>query len=136
MEPASLSQSSRHRRGWVRMAPRFLVSALLALAAGLALRVWMLLKFFEVSGDSQLYGAMAKNLLLHASYAVDSNGVLHPTLIRLPGYPLFLAASFRLFGIENYFAPAYVQVALDLAACVLIALFAWHITHRMAAAQA
>jgi hypothetical protein len=113
-----------------------LVSALFALAAGLGLRVWMLLKFFEVSGDSQLYGAMAKNLILHGRYALDSNGVLHSTLIRLPGYPLFLAACFRLFGVENYFAPACIQVALDLAACILAALFAWRITRRMAAAQA
>jgi Dolichyl-phosphate-mannose-protein mannosyltransferase len=113
-----------------------LVSALFALAAGLGLRVWMLLKFFEVSGDSQLYGAMAKNLILHGRYALDSNGVLHSTLIRLPGYPLFLAACFRLFGVENYFAPACIQVALDLAGCILAALFAWRITRRMAAAQA
>jgi len=136
MEPASLSQLTRHPRAFLRTPLHSLVSALLAVAAGLALRVWMLLKFFEVSGDSQLYGAMAKNLILHGQYALDSNGVLHSTLIRLPGYPLFLAACFRLFGVENYFAPACVQVALDLGACMLAARFAWRITHRMAAAQA
>ena len=37
-----------------------------------------------------------------------------PTLIRLPGYPLFLAACFRLFGMENYRAVLHVQVAVDL----------------------
>ena len=36
-----------------------------ALAAGLALRLWMLRNFFEVSGDSLIYGELAKNLLLH-----------------------------------------------------------------------
>jgi hypothetical protein len=156
MEPASLSQSNPGPNPGPNQGPnpdprsaagpvgrrfafiprRSLISALLALAAGFALRLWMLLKFFEVSGDSQLYGAMAKNLLLHGRYAVDSNGVLHSTLIRLPGYPLFLAACFRLFGVENYFAPACIQIALDLAACILVALFVWRITHRMVAAQA
>lgn len=135
MEPASLSQSTRLRRGFASMPLAPLVSAGFALACGLALRVWMLLRFFEVSGDSQLYGAMAKNLVLHGRYAVDSNGVLHETLIRLPGYPLFLTACFRLFGVENYFAPTCIQVGLDLAACVFAALLVWRITGRMAAAQ-
>ena len=38
-----------------------------------------------------------------------------PTLIRLPGYPLFLALCFRLFGMENYIAVMLVQLmAIDL----------------------
>ena len=116
------------------------VSACAALAAGAILRVWMLNKLFEVNGDSELYGSMAKNLLLHAQYAVsDQTGALHTTLIRLPGYPLFLAVCFRLFGLENYFAPACVQVVADLATCVLVALVAWRIAPgrwRMAAGHA
>jgi hypothetical protein len=84
----------------------------------------MLRKFFEVSGDSQLYGGMAKNLLLHGRYAVsDESGMLHSTLIRLPGYPLFLAACFRLFGMENYFSAACLQILLEMIGCVLLALF-------------
>ena len=39
------------------------ISAALALLAGGVLRAWMLRKFFEVNGDSELYGGMAKNLL-------------------------------------------------------------------------
>ncbi|HWG19812.1 MAG TPA: glycosyltransferase family 39 protein [Terracidiphilus sp.] len=117
-----------------------IASAIAALIAGATLRFWMLHKFFEVNGDSQLYGAMAKSLLLHGAYAVpDQNGVLQSTLIRLPGYPLFLAACFRLFGMENYFAPACVQIVLELAGCVLLARLAARITPgswRMSAAQA
>lgn len=94
----------------------------LALSAGACLRFWMLHKFFEVNGDSQLYGGMAKNLLLHGRYALsDGSGMLHSTLIRLPGYPLFLAACFRIFGMENYFSASVVQILLDLAGCVLLA---------------
>jgi hypothetical protein len=101
------------------------ISAALALAAGLALRIWMLRAFPQISGDTLIYGNLAKNLLLHGQFAItDASGVLHSTLIRLPGYPLFLALCFRLFGIDNYTAVAYVQIALELAGCLLLADFA------------
>jgi hypothetical protein len=53
-----------------------------------------------------------------------SSGEVFPTLIRLPGYPLFLATCFGLFGIDNYGAVAWVQIALELAGCLLLADFA------------
>jgi hypothetical protein len=94
------------------------------LAAGLALRIWMLRKLFEVNGDSLVYGSLAKNLLLHGLFGLSlPSGEMYPTLIRLPGYPLFLAACFKLFGMENYFAAACVQVAMDLTSCLLLAGF-------------
>ncbi len=96
----------------------------LPLAAGLALRGWMLRTLFEANGDTLIYGGVAKNLLLHGRYALTtSNGEMYSTLIRLPGYPLFLALCFRLFGMENYFAVCCVQIALDLLGCVLVADF-------------
>jgi hypothetical protein len=96
-----------------------------ALLAGLALRVEMLVKVSQVQGDALVYGAIAKNLLLHGAYAYNlDSGALHTTLIRLPGYPLFLALCFRLFGMENYEAAVHVQIGLDLLACVLLADFA------------
>jgi len=138
MEAGSLSQSKELRAAGLRMPAG--VSACAALAAGALLRIWMLNKLFEVNGDSQLYGSIAKNLLLHRQYAVsDPTGALHTTLVRLPGYPLFLAACFRLFGMENYFAPACLQVVAELAGCVLLGLLVWRtapIRYRMAAAQA
>ncbi|MFP5205129.1 MAG: hypothetical protein ACLGSH_07220, partial [Acidobacteriota bacterium] len=106
------------------LAERGAVSAGLAVAAGLAVRLWMLHWAFEVNGDSLVYGGIAKNLLLHGRYALSANGILYPTLLRLPGYPLFLAACFRLFGIENYYAAACVQIGLELAGCLLLAGFA------------
>jgi len=39
-------------------------------------------------------------------------------------YPLFLALCFRFFGMENYVSAAWVQIALELAGCLLLADFA------------
>jgi hypothetical protein len=134
MKADSLSQSSR---------PRPIVRALpiaLALLSGLALRLWLFGKFFLVDGDSLVYGGLAKNLLLHGRYAIEgTGGELYPTLIRLPGYPLYLAACFRLFGIDNYAPAVWLQIALELAGCLLLADFAHLIApsaYRLRAAMA
>jgi hypothetical protein len=104
---------------------RWRVGAGLALACGAALRLWMMGAIPQVEGDTLLYGNLATNLLLHGRFAMaDGSGVLHETLIRLPGYPLFLAACFRIFGVGNYNAVILVQIAMDLAGCVLLAGFA------------
>lgn len=98
----------------------------MALIGGLILRLWMMQAFPQVSGDALIYGTIGRNLLQRGVFALGT-GTLHPTLIRLPGYPLFLAACFRVFGIENYNAVGYFQIALELAACLLLADFVRHI---------
>jgi hypothetical protein len=109
--------------GLVRVIARVLPVGL-ALAAGAASRLWMLREFPQISGDTLIYGDLAKNMLLHGRFAItDASGVLHSTLIRLPGYPLFLVVCFRLFGLNNYNAVAYVQIALELLGCLLLAGF-------------
>jgi hypothetical protein len=110
------------------------ILAVLALAAGLGLRLWMLGAFPQVSGDTLVYGSLAKNLLLHGRFALtDGSGAVHATLIRLPGYPLFVALCFRLFGMDNYTAVAYAQIALELAGCLLLADFVRRIASPQAA---
>jgi hypothetical protein len=100
------------------------LSVVLALAGGAWMRLWMLKALPQLSGDSLLYGGMAKNLLLHGQFAItDGSGVVHETLIRLPGYPLFLAMCFRVFGVENYNAASYMQIVLELVGCLLLADF-------------
>ena len=112
----------------------------LALACGAALRLWMMKAIPQVEGDTLLYGNLAKGLLMHGQFAMsDGSGVLHETLLRLPGYPLFLAACFRLYGMENYNAVILMQIGMELVGCVLLASFAGRIAgERMgrAAAQA
>jgi hypothetical protein len=103
---------------------RAALPAALPLAAGLALRLWALKELYLVNGDSLIYGGLAKNLLLHGQYALTAGGEMYSTLIRLPGYPLLLVLCFRLFGMENYFSAACVQIALELLGCLLLAGFA------------
>jgi hypothetical protein len=128
-EVASLRQSDALFFSWDRVAPFASVS--MALVTGLMLRIWMFWRFFQTNGDTLVYGDIAKNLLRHGRYAltVDS-GEIFPTLIRLPGYPFFLAACFRVFGLENYAAAAWVQIALDLGGCLFLADFARRIAPK------
>lgn len=103
----------------------------LALMAGLALRLWMLKELFEVEGDSLVYGGIAKNLLLHGRYALTQpGGATMATIIRLPGYPLFLVACFKVFGMENYASAAWVQIGLELAGGLLLMDFARRVGPR------
>ena len=98
-----------------------------ALAAGLVLRLWMLKRLFVVNGDALVYGGLAKTMLYCHYELTWTGGAPVPTLIRLPGYPIFLALSFKLFGMENYFAVALLQIALELLGCLLLAEFAGRI---------
>ena len=83
---------------------RFWLGAGAALLAGFMLRLWFISHQARIAGDSFLYGDIAKNLLLRRVYGFTEPGatpgsiMMRPTLIRLPGYPFFLAACFRLFG--------------------------------------
>jgi hypothetical protein len=123
MEAASLSQSSAPRP--VASRTKWLTSVILAILSGGILRIWMYRHFFETNGDTLIYGGIAKNLLLHGRYALTlTTGESFPTLIRLPGYPFFLALCFKLFGMEDYAAVAWLQIGLDLFACLLLADFA------------
>src|SRR5277367_214534 len=100
---------------------RHWISVFLALAAGAALRLWFIHAYPEVDGDPLIYGDIAKNWLQHHIYGLTTGDSIHPTLIRLPGYPLFLALCFALFGTEHYHAVMFAQTAIDLGTCLLIA---------------
>ncbi len=105
----------------------------IALAVGAALRLWFIHAYPEIQGDPLVYGDIAKNWMLHGIYARTLAGHPVPTLIRLPGYPLFLILCFRLFGMEHYNAVMYAQVPIDLATCLLIAALARRIWSPRAA---
>ncbi len=112
--------------------PRHWWVGLIALMGGVALRLWFIHAYPEVQGDPLIYGSIAKNWMLHGVYGTTTSGALQPTLIRLPGYPLFLVLCFRLFGMEHYHAVMYVQTAIDLGTCLLVAAVANHIWNEKA----
>ncbi|MBV8116176.1 MAG: glycosyltransferase family 39 protein [Silvibacterium sp.] len=106
---------------------------LLALTAGAALRLWFIHAYPEVQGDPLIYGSIAKNWMLHGVYGKTTSGTLEPTLIRLPGYPLFLVACFAVFGMEHYHAVMFAQTGIDLGTCLLVAAFTRRIWSQRAA---
>lgn len=103
-----------------RQNPPWLGTAV-ALLLGLALRLWFVAHTANISGDTLLYGDIAKNWLDHGVYGFSqADAPPLPTLIRLPGYPLFLALCFRLFGSEHYTAVMLFQAAIDLLTCLVL----------------
>jgi hypothetical protein len=103
---------------------RIFSSSIAALAAGLALRLFFVLKFPANSGDTVLYEQIATNWLKHHVYAMDVRGAITPVDLRMPGYPAFLALVYALTGRVGEAARSAVmlaQIAVDLLACLLIA---------------
>jgi hypothetical protein len=117
---------------------RFWLYAGAALVAGLLLRLWFIAHLAVIQGDSLVYGTIARNWLQTGVYGFGHQTtaagltIVRPTLIRLPGYPIFLAICFRLFGMENYRAVLYVQAAADLLTCWLAAALAGRLFGRRA----
>jgi hypothetical protein len=111
--------------GWVHLAA--------ALVAGLTFRLVFVHFYGQTTGDSLIYGDIAKNLLQHGIYGISNgDGSIRLTLIRLPGYPLFLAACFRIFGVEHYTAVMLMQCMVDLGTCALAAATAARLFGRRA----
>jgi 4-amino-4-deoxy-L-arabinose transferase-like glycosyltransferase len=109
---------------------------LLATLAALALRFFFVIRYPHFAGDSLVYGDIAKNWLVHGIYGLSNGPSVAPTLIRLPGYPGFLAAMFSLFGHEHYTAVRVVQVLIDANTCLVIAALALEIGGERAARAA
>jgi 4-amino-4-deoxy-L-arabinose transferase-like glycosyltransferase len=117
----------------VRKDARFFLAASLA---ALALRLLFVLHFPGVVDDSRLYADIAENWLQHGVYGITDSGQVVPTLSRLPGYPLFLAALFAIFGWSNFRAVLLIQVLFDLGTCFLVADLARRMLSRRAAKAA
>ncbi len=92
----------------------------LLLAGGAVLRGFFLWKHPRFAGDTLLYGDLAQNMLRYHLYGFTEATRIRSTLIRLPGYPAFLAACFWLFGVEDYTAVLRVQLLVDLVNCWLL----------------
>src|SRR5713226_5664748 len=80
----------------------------------------------DAPDDSKTYARIARNVLEQHSYSDAKAPPYQPTLTRLPGYPLFLAATYKVFGHGNNGAVRIVQALIDTATCALIALLAFY----------
>src|SRR5260370_26416393 len=76
----------------------------------------------DAPDDSKTYARIARNLLEQHSFSDSDAAPYAPTLIRLPGYPFFLAAIYKVFGHGNNGAVRIVQALIDTSTCGLIAL--------------
>ncbi|WP_213805026.1 glycosyltransferase family 39 protein [Granulicella sp. dw_53] len=104
-----------------------------ALTAGLLLRLWFILHAARIAGDTLIYGDIALNWLDHGIYGFTQTAAPPlPTLIRLPGYPAFLALCFTVFGREHYTAVMIAQAFIDLATCLILAVLAGRLFGRRA----
>ena len=100
------------------------VSVSLAVLAGLALRLFFVLRFpVTESGDAPFYIELAWNWLKKGVYGFPVNGQLTPVDMRVPGYSAFLAAVFAFAG-NSPRAVLLAQVVMDMVTCFLIALIA------------
>lgn len=113
-------------------AARILFWSCAALFAGALLRSYCIRHFPQLQGDPQLYAEFIRNWMQHGVYGFTQGGGVRPTLIRLPGYPIFLGLCFRIFGMGNLQSALWVQLLVDLCTCVLVA----SLTRRIAGQRA
>jgi Dolichyl-phosphate-mannose-protein mannosyltransferase len=101
------------------------VYALLLLVA-LGFRLFIALRLpNDEPGDARVYSQLAINVLEQHVYSHENQPPYASSLIRLPGYPLFLAGVYKVFGHGNNKAVRVVQAVIDTLTCVLIALVAF-----------
>ena len=106
---------------------RIFSNSVVALAAGLCLRLFFVLKYPATSGDTVLYEQIAANWLQHHVYAMNVHDQITPVDMRMPGYPAFLAVIYALTGKIGEAARLWVmlgQMVVDLLTCWLIAALA------------
>lgn len=83
--------------------------------------------FYPVDGpgDGVIYTQIAKNILEQNVYSLEAEAPFTPTLVRLPGYPLFIAGVYSIFGHDNNTTVRIVQAVFDTLTCVIVALLAF-----------
>jgi MFS family permease len=112
---------------WKMTNGRWLLAFAIFLLIGLAFRVYVAHWLpNDTPDDGRVYAQMARNVLEQHVYSHDSEAPVNPSLIRLPGYPLFLASIYSVFGHTNNGAVRFVQALIDTASCALIAVLAFY----------
>lgn len=105
---------------------RLVAIALLLTLAALGFRLFLVLRFpNDDDDDGRFYSQLARNLLDHRGYSGEEEEPYVPTYVRVPGYPLFLAGVYAIFGVDNNRAVRVIQAVLATASCWLIALLGY-----------
>ena len=78
----------------------------------------------DAPDDGLTYDQMARNLVERHVYSHDTEPPYAPSLIRMPGYPLFLAGVYSIFGPDKT-AVRIIQALIDTATCAMIGMLAW-----------
>src|ERR1700754_4382269 len=79
----------------------------------------------DTPDDGRVYAQIARNVLEQHVYSHDEQAPFAPSLIRLPGYPFFLAAIYAVSGHGNNTAVRVVEAVIDTMTCLLIAFVAF-----------
>src|SRR6266481_8254011 len=115
----------------------WVVLVLLMLAAGFRVVVAHLWPN-DGPDDGRTYAQIARNVLEQHVYSHETEAPYDPSLVRLPGYPLFLATIYSVFGHTNNGAVRIVQALIDTGTCALVAwlAFLWQPDERRKIATA
>src|ERR1043165_9694465 len=113
---------------------RLIYAFLILLALGFRLFIAIRIPNDEPD-DGRVYSQIARNILEQHVYSIESQAPYTPTLIRLPGYPLFVAAIYSVFGHGNNTAVRVAQAVIDTITCALIAWVAFEWSRRRWAAM-
>ena len=109
----------------VRIMKKQIGIALMLTVTALGFRLCLALTLqHDDDDDGRYYSQIARNLLNHHGYSGEEEEPFLPTLVRVPGYPLFLAGVYWAFGQGNDRAVRIIQSALDTVTCWLVALLA------------
>ena len=100
----------------------FLAFLIIAAAFRIAVAHWLA---NDNPDDGRVYAQIARNVVEQHVYSQETGPPYDPTLIRAPGYPLFLAAIYAIFGHTNNGAIRIVQAFIDTGTCAFIGLLAF-----------
>jgi 4-amino-4-deoxy-L-arabinose transferase-like glycosyltransferase len=103
---------------WTRGRERWAVVAVFV--AGFAYRVLFLRIPLSRDDDTAVYAELARNCFQHGVYGFLRGATIDPTLVRLPGYSLFLGGVFSIFGWDHLRPVLVIQVLADLSSCWLL----------------
>jgi phage shock protein PspC (stress-responsive transcriptional regulator) len=110
----------------LKMRKKWLVCLVILIAAAtfrIAVAHWLP---NDTPDDGRTYAQIARNVLEQHVYSHEAEAPYAPSLIRLPGYPLFLASIYSVFGHSNNGAVRIVQALIDTGTCGLVALLAFY----------